>query len=148
MNFTSISEIAKKRSSKSGRAPSVQGITVSQVHYKDREKPSRIMTIRIADAILSQARMNKGDRVDIAFSENGMTWRIKLLPQDSTTGYSISAATKTSTVGVIRFTWYEGMPLLGGDSSIIKAKSKAGLNNIKTTPAEIIFTLETPQLEY
>jgi len=39
MKFTSISEIARKRSSKSGRAPSVQGITVSQVYYKDREKP-------------------------------------------------------------------------------------------------------------
>lgn len=148
MKFTSISEIAKKRSSKSGRSPSVQGITVSQVYYKDREKPSRIMTIRVAEAVLIQARMNKKDRVDIAFSEDGKTWRIKLLGQDSSAGYTVTAATKESTVGVIRFTWYEGMPIIGGDEKIIKAKSKAGIHNIKTSPAEIIFTIEEPSIEF
>lgn len=106
------------------------------------------MTIRISDTVLNQARINKKDRVDVAFSEDGLTWRIKLLPQDSSSGYAITAATKESRVGVIRFTWYEGMPLMGGDENVLKAKSKAGLNNIKTNPAEIIFKLEEPNIEY
>jgi len=95
MKFTSASEIAKKNSSKrGGRTSNFTGISVSQVYYHEREAPSRIMTIRVDSEILASARMKKGDRVDVQFTEDGKTWKLKLIDSSDSAGYAISSSSK------------------------------------------------------
>lgn len=147
MKFTSASEIAKKNSNRrGGRSSHFTGISVSQVYYYERESPSRIMTIRVDSEILASARIKKGDRVDVQFSEDGKTWRLKLIDSEDAAGYAISSSTKNSKSGVIRFTWFDGMPLFGNKKTIKKAKVKVSntSGNIKVSIGEITFSITEP----
>ncbi|WP_222928042.1 hypothetical protein, partial [Enterobacter hormaechei] len=90
--------------------------------------------------IMSKARLKKGDRIGIAFTANGMKWRLKVVPNGEQ-GYSITTPSTNSKRGQIRLTWCEGIPIIGGDEAIRKARAIAVEETMRVSPAELIFEL-------
>lgn len=148
MDFISFDEVVKKKATRrTGARSAVSSLaTVTQVLYHEREKPSRITTIRLSEEAMNRARFKIGDRVDIAFSPDGNMWRLKSI-DDENRGYKISGATKTAKVGVIRGTWYEGLPLIGGDIKIIRARMSSKDSKTNISIGEIILSFEEPVIQ-
>lgn len=146
MDFISISEVIKKRAGKSGRLPIVNSISITQIYHHEKTPPSRHMSINIPEDIMVRARFKKGDRIDIGFTEDGVIWRLKVVPQDAL-GYSISTPSHNARRGVIRLTWCEGIPLLGKDEKVIKARAIAQESSIKVSPAEVVFHIGEVRIE-
>ncbi|HBM9902864.1 MULTISPECIES: hypothetical protein [Enterobacter] len=138
--FTSISEIVKKRGRKAGRLPFSNNLNISQICRSTNNQHIRYMTINIPEDVMSKARFKKGDRVDIAFTDNGVFWRLKVVPNGEQ-GYSITTPSNNSKRGQLRLTWCEGIPLLGNDIKIKKARAIAVEKTMRVSPAEIIFEL-------
>ena len=147
MQFTSFDDVVKNRSGRSGGARSSVSslITVTQVFYHKRENPSRITTIRVSEEAMSKARFKIGDRVDLGFSPDGKYWRLKSIDHGDG-GYKISGATKTAKVGVVRGTWYEGLPLIGGDLNIVRAKLRSNDSQTSISVGQIIISFDEPQI--
>ena len=148
MDFISFDDIVKKKSSRrSGARSSVSSLaTVTQVLYHERVKPSRITTIRLSEEAMNRARFKIGDRVDIAFSPDGKMWRLKSI-EDDNRGYKISGASKTAKVGVIRGTWYEGLPLIGDNTKVIRAKMNSDDEKTNISIGEIILSFEEHEID-
>ncbi|KMW72993.1 hypothetical protein TI10_12815 [Photorhabdus luminescens subsp. luminescens] len=147
MEFISVSDVAKRRAKRSGRSSVVSGITITQVYYYERETPSRVMTIRISEDIVTRARLKRGDKIDIGFSPDGKTWRLKVMPQDSLGGYSMTTSTKISKSGILRLTWYKGIPLFGDNPKVAKSRVHSDSKIMKVSPAEVIFSISEPLIE-
>lgn len=139
-DFISIRDIVKKRGRKAGRLPSNNKLSISQTCRRINDQPVRFMHINIPEDIMSKARLKKGDRIDIAFTANGLVWRIKVVPNGEQ-GYSITTPSTNSKRGQIRLTWCEGIPIIGGDESIRKARAIAVEETMRVSPAELIFEL-------
>ncbi|WP_392562272.1 hypothetical protein RHO12_01945 [Orbus sturtevantii] len=147
MKFISASMIAKNKSGKrGGKATAFNGITTTLVYYHNRNVPSRIITIRLDEKSMNQSRINIGDRVDVLFSEDKRTWQVKLLNNDEEARYKVSHASNKSASGVIRFTWYEGMPWFGdfNKTKKIKAKIRNDDKDLKVSIGEICFLIKDP----
>ena len=140
MAFESLHDIAKK-----SRKPKYRGastpkslVSVTQSFYEDRDL--RVLTIRLTVEALLQARMQIGDRVDIAYDFSEKLWRVALVQdQESKKGYAISGSSKSGN-GQVRFTHYTGMPLISEEKT---RKARGFSDNKKTafSPGNIIFSL-------
>lgn len=146
MDFTSITDIIKNKARKAGRLPSATNISITQSYRYDGKPPVRYTTINIPEVVMSKARFKKGDRLDIAFAEDGKIWRLKVVPQDAP-GYLITATSGNSKRGVIRFTWCDGIPLLGNDKQIIKVRGMTTEQSTTITPTEVIFKIENIKVD-
>lgn len=148
MEFISFDDIiAKKKGSRGGKKTVNHDlVSVTQVFYFQRESPSRVTTIRLSEEAMDKARFKMGDRVDLGFSTDGRYWRIKST-DDKKKGYKISGNLKTAKIGVIRGTWYEGMPLIGNDKKIAKAKMYSNDETINIQIGEIIMEFKEPEIE-
>ena len=98
------------------------------------------MIIRIPEDFMTRARFKKGDKIDIGFTEDNQYWRLKVVSADAP-GYMISTPSNNPRRGQLRLTWYHGMPLLGDDESVLKARGAADENTMRISPTEIIFKL-------
>jgi hypothetical protein len=148
MEFISFDEIITSRKiPRRGKRTVNNGlVSVTQVFYYQRETPSRVTTIRISEEAMDRARLKMGDRVELAFSKDGKYWRIKSI-DDQSKGYKISGNQKTAKIGVIRGTWYEGMPLIGNDIEIAKAKMYSIDATIKIQIGEVIVEFKEPEID-
>lgn len=148
MEFVSFDDVVKnKKTTRGGKRKGLSSlISVSQVFYHEREKPTRITTVRLSEEAMDKARFKIGDRVDLAFSKDEKFLRLKTL-DDESRGYKISGAKPTARVGVVRGTWYEGLPLLGNDPNVAKAKALSNDDTIKISVGEIIVELKETVVE-
>jgi hypothetical protein len=138
MAFESLHEIAKNSRNSRGSITPKALVSVTQAYYAD--KNSRIITIRLTADALSQARMQVSDRVDIAYDPDSNLWRVALI-QDLKTkkGYAISGSSQ-SKHGQIRFTHYQGMPLISEENTR-KARAFSEDEKVAFSPGQIIFSL-------
>lgn len=56
-------------------------------------------------------------------------------------GYTISTSTKIAKTGVLRFTWYKGMPLLGESDRVKKTNVMISNGDITVSIGDITFML-------
>ena len=139
-DFISISGLVKKTGRKGGRSPFSNNLSISQKCRIINNQQVRFMTISIPEEVMSKARFKKGDRIDISFKTDGMIWRLKLVSNGGQ-GYTITTPSNNSKRGQLRLTWCEGIPIIGGDMSITKARAFAVEKSMKVSPAELIFEL-------
>jgi len=144
--FISDSDVIKNRAGKAGRLPVTNNLSITQICRSNNKQLVRFMTIRIPEDIMSKARFKKGDRIDIAFTDDGNTWRLKVV-SNGEQGYSITTPTNNPKRGQLRLTWCEGIPVIGGDEAITKARAIADEKTMRVTPAEIIFDIGEIRIE-
>lgn len=144
--FISISEVVKKKRGKSGRLPGTNSLSITQICRNTNNQQVRFMTINIPEDIMSKARFKKGDRIDIGFTSDGKTWRLKVVT-NSELGYSITTPSNNIKRGQLRLTWCEGIPIIGNDTSVRKARAIADENSMRVSPAEIIFEIDEIRIE-
>ncbi|QGU08862.1 hypothetical protein GNG26_00250 [Leclercia sp. J807] len=146
IEFISVSEVIKNRGGKAGRLPVTNTLSITQICRNNNKQLVRHMTIRIPEDIMSKARFKKGDRVDIGFTDDGTTWRLKVV-SNGEQGYSITTPSNNPKRGQLRLTWCEGIPVIGGDKAITKARAIADEKSMRVSPAEIIFTIGEVRIE-
>ncbi|WP_326469203.1 hypothetical protein VPX56_00325 [Enterobacter wuhouensis] len=144
--FISISEVIKSKGGKAGRLPVTNSLSITQICRNTNNQKIRFMTIRIPEDIMSRARFKKGDRVDIGFTEDGLAWRLKVISSGEQ-GYSITTPSNNIKRGQLRLTWCEGIPIIGGDPTIRKARAIADEKTMRVSPAEIIFEIGEIRVE-
>ncbi|PST98657.1 hypothetical protein C9J03_26150 [Photobacterium gaetbulicola] len=139
MAFESLHEIAKAARSGSSRGGSTTKsiISITQAYYQNRD--ARVITIRLSEKALSEARMQVGDRVDVAYDRENKLWRVALISDLSVKGYAISG-TANSARGQVRFTHYEPMPLIAPKYTR-KANAFSIDEDIQFSPGQIIFSI-------
>lgn len=146
IEFISVSEVIKNRAGKAGRLPVTSNLSITQICRNSNKQLVRFMTIGIPEDIMSRARFKKGDRIDIGFTDDGTTWRLKVVPNGEQ-GYSITTPSNNAKRGQLRLTWCEGIPIIGGDKAITKARAIADEKTMRVSPAEIIFTIGEIRIE-
>ncbi|MGL4430776.1 MAG: hypothetical protein ACRDD5_20615 [Silvania sp.] len=145
-DFISVSEVIKNRGGKAGRLPVTNNLSITQICRSNNNQLVRFMTIRIPENIMSLARFKKGDRIDIGFTNDGSTWRLKVV-SNGEQGYSITTPSNNPKRGQLRLTWCEGIPIIGGDIAVRKARAIADDKTMKISPAEIIFDIGEVRIE-
>lgn len=113
-------------------------LSITQAYYAKNN--TTILTIRLTEKALENARMQVGDRVDVAFDPENNLWQVALVNDGSNRGYAISGA-KNSARGQIRFTYYEPMPLIAATKTR-KANAFSKDNEMIFNPGQIIFKLD------
>jgi len=146
LEFISVSEVIKNRAGKAGRLPVTNNLSITQICRTSNNQIVRYMTIRIPEDIMSGARFKKGDRIDIGFTDDGSIWRLKVVPNGEQ-GYSITTPSNNPKRGQLRLTWCEGIPVIGNDRAITKARAIADEKSMRVSPAEIIFTIGEVRIE-
>lgn len=145
-DFISVSEVIKNRVGKAGRLPVTNNLSITQICRSTNNQLVRFMTIRIPEDIMSRARFKKGDRIDIGFTDDGTTWRLKVV-SNGEQGYSITTPSNNPKRGQLRLTWCEGIPVIGDDLAITKARAIADEKTMRVSPAEIIFDIGEIRIE-
>lgn len=140
MGFVSLHDLAKKgrKSPGKGNMP-IPAVAVTQAYYESRE--ACILTVRISPEGMDSARLKKGDKVDVQYDPESNFWRVKLSVGGK--GYAISGTAKSET-GVVRFTHYEGMPLIA-ERQARKVRAFADEQTIQYGAGEVTFSLLQPE---
>lgn len=134
MSFVSISELSKnstKRSRNTSSTLPLIGITQTYLEHRG----SCTISIRFSPECMQNARLQKGDRIDVLFNPETKQWKVSIAEK----GYKISG-NGVSTVGVVRFTYFEGMPNIAPEKQR-KAKAIGLEDSIVYKPGEVIFSL-------
>lgn len=130
MAFKSASEITK-RVQRVG--PSGEDLTMTTDTQATKSNGERSYSLRfgVSMALLKEARIMEGDRVDLLFDEEA---RLGLIKRVTAGGWAVGRRTSTSSKITIQLTWAEGLPSVSGPSAC---------ESVSVTDEGILFVLPT-----
>jgi hypothetical protein len=138
MEFVDFNEIIKKQKGRVLRGRS-QATIIQKIVTKNGNNPSRVSEFRLSASVLENARLKIGDQVSIAFSPCGSFIRFRA-DKGNVGGYKIGTSSPNSTnrAGIIKATWYEGMPLIDDSSTTISTRCMSIDEHVKYDVGEVI----------
>lgn len=138
MGFVSIGDLAKSRRKPNGKGGvGVPLIAVTQAYYESRT--TCMITISLSAICMDRSRLKKGDKVEVFYNPDDSMWKLKLNTQGK--GYTISG-NQNSESGIVRFTHYQGMPLIG-DRTERLVRAVCEDESVEPVPGEVVFKLQT-----
>ena len=136
LSLHDMSKNARKGSVRKKTTATKALLSITQVYYAKNN--TTVLAIRLTEKALENARMQVGDRVDVAFDPENNLWKVALVNDGSNRGYAISG-TKNSARGQIRFTYYEPMPLIAAIKTKIKVEITTNEKEVKDVFKDFIY---------